>query len=65
MNIAYNFMVGGTSDQIYFNVKNVANLDPPVVAAGPSGTTFTTAGENAVLYDTLGRVFRLGVRLKM
>ena len=65
VNIAYNFMVGGTSDQIYFNVKNVANLDPPVVAAGPSGTTFTTAGENAVLYDTLGRVFRLGVRLKM
>lgn len=65
VNIAYNFMVGGTSDQIYFNVKNAANLDPPVVAGGPSGTTFTTAGENPTLYDTLGRVFRMGVRLKM
>jgi outer membrane receptor protein involved in Fe transport len=64
-NIAYDFNLGGAGVQAYFNVRNVANLDPPVVAAGPSGTTFTTAGENAVLYDTLGRVFRVGFRFKM
>lgn len=65
VNIAYNFKLGATTDQVYFNVRNVANLDPPLVAAGPSGTTFTTAGENATLYDTLGRVFRAGIRFKM
>jgi outer membrane receptor protein involved in Fe transport len=64
-NIAYNFKLDGADTQIYFNVKNVTNLDPPLVAGGPSGTTFTTSGENATLYDTLGRLFRAGVRFKM
>ena len=64
-NLSYDFKAKGAGLQLYFNVKNIFDLDPPVAAQGPSGTTFTTAGENAVLYDTLGRIYRLGLRFKM
>ena len=64
-NFVYDFDVGNAGIGAYFNVKNIFDLDPPLVAGGPSGTTFTTAGENATLYDTLGRVFRIGLRFKL
>jgi outer membrane receptor protein involved in Fe transport len=70
--IAYNHMdgafyldVGGSYNftdnwQGYFKVDNVANLDPP-----PSpGTTPNQYGANPSLYDTIGRAFRVGVRVK-
>ncbi|HET7085496.1 MAG TPA: TonB-dependent receptor [Rhizomicrobium sp.] len=45
--------------QAYFKVDNVANLDPP-----PSpGTTPNQYGANPSLYDTIGRMFRVGMRV--
>jgi len=45
--------------QGYFKVDNVANLGPP-----PSpGTTPNQYGANPSLYDTIGRMFRVGVRV--
>jgi iron complex outermembrane receptor protein len=64
-NLTYKFKFKGTDSQVYFNVRNVFNKDPAVVASGPSGTTFTTAGDNPTMYDVLGRMFRVGIRFDM
>jgi outer membrane receptor protein involved in Fe transport len=61
---AFYLDVGGTFNvtpeaQLYFKVDNVANLDPPVVPT----TTFFANGSNPGLYDTIGRYYRIGVRL--
>ena len=64
MDGAFYLDVGGSYNftenwQGYFKVDNVANLDPP-----PSpGTTPNQYGANPSLYDTIGRTFRVGVRV--
>ncbi len=64
MDGAFYLDVGGSYDftdhwQGYFKVDNVANLDP---VASP-GTTPNQYGANPSLYDTIGRMFRVGVRV--
>jgi iron complex outermembrane receptor protein len=47
--------------QLFGKIDNVTNVDPPAIAA-------TAANSNAVnpsLYDTAGRMYRIGVRLNM
>ncbi len=51
--------------EVFFNVKNIANKDPVIVVGGPSGLPFDTLSTNSGIYDTLGRVFRTGFRIKM
>jgi iron complex outermembrane recepter protein len=51
--------------EVYFNVKNLTNRDPSIVAPGPGGFAYESPAANATLYDTLGRVYRLGFRVKM
>lgn len=51
--------------QTFINVKNIANKDPVIVAGGPSGLPFDTVTTNPANYDSLGRVFFAGVRVKM
>jgi outer membrane receptor protein involved in Fe transport len=52
--------------EAFFNVRNLANLNPPVVASGPTGTQSWSAEPISPLnYDTLGRVFSAGVRFKL
>lgn len=46
--------------EFYFKVENLLDKDPPV-AAGIASSALQT---NPVLYDTLGRNFRLGVRVR-
>ena len=53
---------GGSSAELYFNVDNVFDKDPPLVAE--SGVTYNPMTE-ASIYDTYGRSFRLGLRFKM
>jgi iron complex outermembrane receptor protein len=52
----------GLLAQVYFKIDNVANLDP--VPNPQFGSLPISNGTNAVLYDTLGRLFRIGVRVK-
>ena len=65
--LTYKFMQGegGANSELFLNVKNITNKDPVLVAGGPSGVPYDTVTTNASNYDTLGRVFRLGVRFKM
>ena len=63
--MSYKFGVAETDMEVFFNVKNVLNTEPAVVAPGPGGFTYEAPAANATLYDTLGRVFRAGVRFRM
>ena len=50
---------------LFLNIKNIQNKDPAMVAYGNTGTDFTRGPWNPTLYDTLGRVFRAGIRWHM
>lgn len=63
--IAYKFAVGEVDMEAFFNVRNLLNSDPKVVAPGPGGFTYEAAPYNGALYDSLGRVFRAGMRFRM
>src|SRR5690606_33645505 len=54
---------GGGSWEIYGNVNNLFDEDPPVTA---SFSSFSAAASqtNATMYDLLGRSFTAGVRLR-
>ena len=53
-----------SSLQVYGVVDNLFDKQPPFAAgAGAFGVSNGTAGTNPVFYDTLGRMFRLGVRM--
>lgn len=61
-NIAYAFNRDTDQEwQVYFNVRNILNKDP----APYSNQTYYTANTLSNVYDYLGRVYRLGVRLRM
>ncbi len=50
--------------ETYFAVDNLANTDPVQVAYGP-GIGSAPLSINPTLYDTLGRVFRAGIRFQI
>jgi iron complex outermembrane recepter protein len=50
--------------EVYGAVDNLVNKAPPMVPYGPSIGS-APLSINPVIYDTLGRVFRMGVRFKM
>jgi outer membrane receptor protein involved in Fe transport len=68
LSLSYTFLVGkedaGTL-QTYVNIRNLANKDPVIVAGGPSGLPFDTVTTNPSNYDSLGRVYFAGVRVKL
>ena len=53
------------SYEVFLNIRNMLDKDPPIVAPGPAGSAYGTPGTNPTLFDQLGRNFRLGVRFKM
>ena len=60
----YKFLVGeDTTVDAFLNVRNVANTDPVPVAQRVN--PFINTAVNSGMYDTLGRMFRAGVRFKM
>jgi iron complex outermembrane receptor protein len=64
--VSYKIMVGeASSSELFFNVRNLTNKAPAIVAPGPGGFTYEQAPYNGALYDALGRTFRAGVRFKM
>jgi len=52
---------GGTSGQLYLNVQNVADKQPPAVAK----PQYWYMPVNPQLYDTIGRQFFAGIRFRM
>jgi outer membrane receptor protein involved in Fe transport len=65
--ITYKIMrkADGADVSLYFNVQNLANKDPAIVAQQPGGYNYSLNNDNGYLYDVLGRVFRAGVRFRM
>ncbi|MES2625807.1 MAG: TonB-dependent receptor [Pseudomonadota bacterium] len=54
-NTSYDFNVFGVNAQLFGNVQNLFDKDPPLIGLGIGGT-------NPVLFDTVGRRFRIGLR---
>jgi outer membrane receptor protein involved in Fe transport len=65
--LAYDFTVAGTGDlQVYLNIQNLLNKDPPVVPLPLNGLVpYFSVQTNPSLYDVLGRTYRLGFRLNL
>jgi len=62
---AYRLLFGETESEVFFKVSNLFDKDPEVVANGPSDSSQVEPYTNEGLYDTLGREFRLGFRLRL
>ncbi|WP_300381463.1 TonB-dependent receptor [Henriciella sp.] len=61
---SYDFELGGGYVQPFLKVTNLFNEDPAIVAYGPGGSAYGNSSTNPGLYDTLGRVFRVGARFE-
>ena len=60
----YKFLIGeDVAMDAFLNVRNLGNTDPVPVAQRVN--PFINTGVNSGAYDTLGRVFRVGLRFKM
>ena len=64
LNTDYKFQVAGVKADAFLSIRNVLNTDPVLVANGPTGdNTEAYPQTNRSLYDILGRVFRIGLRV--
>lgn len=63
--VSYKMNWGSSDVETFFSVTNLTNKDPAMVPLGPAGISYAQAPVNAALYDILGRVYRVGVRMKM
>jgi iron complex outermembrane receptor protein len=60
----YAFTVGPAEAEAFLSIRNLLNTDPERVGNGQDGNNTPAYPQtNRVLYDTMGRVFRLGVRM--
>lgn len=50
---------------LFFNVKNLFDKDPPVYYVGPNNNSWQSIPASLYNYDILGRVYRVGVRFDM
>lgn len=66
LNASYNFELGGAKTQLFLAIRNIFDKDPVLVGNGPTGNNTPAYPQtNRALYDVLGRVFRMGVRLSI
>ena len=54
-----------SQDQLFFNIQNIMNRSPAIVTQGLSGSPYVTLQTTPVLYDVLGRTYRLGLRFNL
>lgn len=65
-NFTYDFSIGRTDAQLSFAIKNLFDRDPVLVGNGPSGNNTPAYPQtNRGLYDTFGRTFRVGLRVRI
>lgn len=66
LNASYNFELGGAKTQLFLAIRNIFDKEPVLVGNGPTGNNTPAYPQtNRALYDVLGRVFRMGVRLSI
>lgn len=63
--VSYKMQWSATDIETFFSVTNLTNKDPAMVPQGPAGISYAQTPTNPGLYDILGRVYRIGVRMKM
>jgi outer membrane receptor protein involved in Fe transport len=60
----YDFeLAGGNTLQLWGSVNNLGDRDPPLVGGGVGFQSASVGGAQAQFFDTLGRTYRVGVRL--
>ncbi|WP_253716849.1 TonB-dependent receptor [Sphingomonas sp. AP4-R1] len=65
LNADYKFTVANTKADLFISIRNVFNKDPVLTATGPTGdSTEAYPQTNRSLYDVLGRVYRMGIRVE-
>ena len=62
--LGYKAPLFGSESQFFFKITNLANKDPVPVGVGPTDSSNVEPGINRGIYDYLGRVFRLGVKIE-
>lgn len=60
LGVRYRFNVGGSDVEMFGNVENVFDTEPPFVP-----TVFTGNYTSLSLYDAIGRTFRVGLRFRL
>lgn len=65
LGLNYSFDVRKATAEVFFNVRNLLDKDPPIVAMGPGATGYDFFPANDSLYDVLGRVYQLGFRVQL
>ncbi|TPG52657.1 TonB-dependent receptor domain-containing protein [Sphingomonas glacialis] len=66
LNANYTIKSHGSQFELFVAVKNLLDKDPVLVAIGPTGNNTPAYPQtNRSLYDVLGRVYRVGVRVKL
>jgi iron complex outermembrane receptor protein len=64
-NMSYEFSVGPAMAEAFFSVRNLFDVAPVLVGNGPDGNNTPAYPQtNRGLYDTIGRTFRVGLRVK-
>jgi outer membrane receptor protein involved in Fe transport len=63
--LSYKLERGPYRGEVYFNVQNLFNEDPAIVAQGPSGPGHINPTTDSGVYDSIGRVFRVGLRFSL
>jgi outer membrane receptor protein involved in Fe transport len=62
--VAYDFNAGPAQAEAFLAIRNLLDKDPVPVGNGPDGNNIPAyAQTNRILYDVMGRSFRLGVRV--
>jgi iron complex outermembrane receptor protein len=59
----YSLGFGGSKMDLFLDVRNIMNSDPPVAARDPGADAFFYSPANYSLYDYLGRMYQAGVRV--
>ncbi len=61
-NVNYKIDIGDTASELFLSARNLLNNDPP-----PTAQTqyYQSTASSATLYDTLGAIYRVGIRFKM
>jgi len=64
LRLGYEFQMGGADLEIFGNVTNLFDRDPPLTPAYSAFLGYASQA-NPGVYDTVGRRFTVGVKLKM
>lgn len=63
LSFGYDMNVGSSKMNLFLDVRNVLDTDPPVVSNNPGADAYFYSPANYALHDYLGRVFQAGVRV--